>query len=62
MTLGNKIVKRMKVLSLGACSTRHATYINICSKLVQVLVMNMCTLHLRYLDQVDDRVFISANL
>ena len=28
MTLGNKIVKRMKVLSLGACSTRHATYIN----------------------------------
>ena len=28
MTLGNKIVKRMKVLSLWACSTRHATYIN----------------------------------
>ena len=28
MTLGNKIVKRMKVLSLGACSTSHATYIN----------------------------------
>ena len=28
MTLGNKIVKRMKVLSLGACSTRHTTYIN----------------------------------
>ena len=28
MTLGNKIVKRMKVLSVGACSTRHATYIN----------------------------------
>ena len=28
MTLGNKIVKRMKVLSLGACSTHYATYIN----------------------------------
>ena len=33
-----------------------------CSKLVQVLVMNVCTLHLRYLDQVDDRVFIFAKL